>query len=537
MAELSPALLALAQAIGADRASDVAEVRAALESVPSDAAVTEAQADAAAALAQVAAITPGGVPDAHTVPYRDDTNALRWGTSTEVVARALDWRIAGDYGIDTTGATTHSAAEVQAWLDSGVAYAAGTIKCSGPVIIKDSADLHLVTWIYTGGPGAAVQVGDGSVLFRKRILLPAVIAGAKTNLGWAQVADSVGVKILNANACAIDGTRIANFETGLLVRGEGAGCAYNAIRVAHLDNNKINQDISADATGWSNENSYFIGRFSFESAEGALVAGTRCIRIQTAASIPNNNAWFGGSVEGNTAEYHLECAGGENRFMQMRWENGAAGCRVWWRSGGFRNVIDRGYDAHKINETYEAGANPADVLTGQGWRIRQSAGTQGVLQLENASSSVYPAITIMAAGAAQAGTDPATGYACRLTANMLSLKRSTEAFDRIQLDAQNSRLYFGNGASALTRYIGNLGTSSLAVNGGNWCPGADATLDLGLSSFRWRDAHLSRGIGVHGSTPPTAKPSVTGSRGGNAALASLLTALASYGLITDGTTA
>jgi hypothetical protein len=35
-------------------------------------------------------------------------------------------------------------------------------------------------------------------------------------------------------------------------------------------------------------------------------------------------------------------------------------------------------------------------------------------------------------------------------------------------------------------------------------------------------------------TPP-AKPTVTGSRGGNAALASLLTALASYGFITDGT--
>jgi hypothetical protein len=34
-----------------------------------------------------------------------------------------------------------------------------------------------------------------------------------------------------------------------------------------------------------------------------------------------------------------------------------------------------------------------------------------------------------------------------------------------------------------------------------------------------------------------AKPSVTGSRGGNAALASLLTALAAAGLITDNTTA
>ena len=38
-------------------------------------------------------------------------------------------------------------------------------------------------------------------------------------------------------------------------------------------------------------------------------------------------------------------------------------------------------------------------------------------------------------------------------------------------------------------------------------------------------------------TAPVAKPTVTGAKGGNAALASLLTALASYGLVTDSTTA
>lgn len=42
-------------------------------------------------------------------------------------------------------------------------------------------------------------------------------------------------------------------------------------------------------------------------------------------------------------------------------------------------------------------------------------------------------------------------------------------------------------------------------------------------------------VGFNG-TAPVAKPTVTGSRGGNAALASLLTALAAYGLVTDGTT-
>jgi hypothetical protein len=43
-------------------------------------------------------------------------------------------------------------------------------------------------------------------------------------------------------------------------------------------------------------------------------------------------------------------------------------------------------------------------------------------------------------------------------------------------------------------------------------------------------------VGFYGANP-AAKPTVTGSRGGNAALASLLTALATLGLITDSTTA
>ena len=46
----------------------------------------------------------------------------------------------------------------------------------------------------------------------------------------------------------------------------------------------------------------------------------------------------------------------------------------------------------------------------------------------------------------------------------------------------------------------------------------------------------SAGIGFFGATPVT-RPVAAGSRGGNAALASLLTALANLGLITDSTTA
>jgi hypothetical protein len=48
---------------------------------------------------------------------------------------------------------------------------------------------------------------------------------------------------------------------------------------------------------------------------------------------------------------------------------------------------------------------------------------------------------------------------------------------------------------------------------------------------------LSGSLGVWSATPPAAKPTVTGSRSDGTALASLLTALAAYGLIIDTSTA
>jgi hypothetical protein len=49
---------------------------------------------------------------------------------------------------------------------------------------------------------------------------------------------------------------------------------------------------------------------------------------------------------------------------------------------------------------------------------------------------------------------------------------------------------------------------------------------------------MANTLGVfNAASPPATRPVVSGAKGSNAALASLLTALASYGLVTDSTTA
>ena len=67
-------------------------------------------------------------------------------------------------------------------------------------------------------------------------------------------------------------------------------------------------------------------------------------------------------------------------------------------------------------------------------------------------------------------------------------------------------------------------------------PGAASTNAIVLGQSGTGGIQVNGNMGFN-STAPIAKPTVSGAKGGNAALASLLTALASYGLVTDTTTA
>ena len=85
-----------------------------------------------------------------------------------------------------------------------------------------------------------------------------------------------------------------------------------------------------------------------------------------------------------------------------------------------------------------------------------------------------------------------------------------------------------NGASG-TR---NGGDAYVKAGGGAT---ADGSVYIQDATANNRISVNSTGIGFH-NTSPIAKPTITGSRSSNAALASLLTALANYGLLTDSTT-
>jgi hypothetical protein len=98
----------------------------------------------------------------------------------------------------------------------------------------------------------------------------------------------------------------------------------------------------------------------------------------------------------------------------------------------------------------------------------------------------------------------------------------------------------GSGFSTMVIGTDNANMSIIGANGatGNLISfeGVDFKTLGGGFVFSWATAGPSVALSFNGETP-IVRPTVTGSRGGNAALASLLTALNDVGLITDGTSA
>lgn len=106
------------------------------------------------------------------------------------------------------------------------------------------------------------------------------------------------------------------------------------------------------------------------------------------------------------------------------------------------------------------------------------------------------------------------------------------AVDNVGGTASDAVLLLRGNASQSGNYLTTQtsGGSALTTIGTN----GELTVRQGTSTVRLQTD--GTGIGFFGVTP-VARPTVTGSRGGNAALASFLTAMANLGLITDSTTA
>lgn len=370
-------------------------------------------------------------------------------------------------------------------------WAAGEITTDQTLIVQSDADLRGLTINYTGST-VAVQLGSESEYTRRlHVVLPHVIAANKAGTGWAAVAGTTGVYAVNLDSCSsIEVPLIRGFAVGMLVYGSSRGCAYNTFNLGHLDNNQVNLRLSANASGWSNQNTFIGGRFSHNSAEGAQVSGVRHIdMVAGLANVINNNTWLGPSLEGLTPEYHVAFAGTVNVFVNARWE--ASPPRVIWQNATTRCLILWGYQAQSIVETFGTGASQNVIMASAvKWT---SSGTEPLFTIEHSGSSTAALLTMMDPGARAAGASPETAYRSRASSTDWRFKRAADGFARLILDGQDGRVWFGAGTADSTRYIGNLG-SNIAVVGSSFLFSAHNTYDLGSATFAPRYVYAGTAV-------------------------------------------
>lgn len=233
----------------------------------------------------------------------------------------------------------------------------------------------------------------------------------------------------------------------------------------------------------------FVPVSSFSNALSATI--TRAIGVQVRNSLNSGSGPL--AITGQAGVQVLALSGATNNTLVLLGQQAVP-------SGNF-GIYNASTDANYFGGNIGIGTtSPAARVHAAGNVTLAAWGTAGALYRADAA-------TITDSSTATSGT------ATNAVAN---------SFGRPTFAASNSTVTMTNAA---TVYIAN---SPLA--------GTNATLTNKYAL--WvddGDTRLDGNIGVLGATP-VARQTITGSRGGNAALANLLTALAAFGFITDSTT-
>jgi hypothetical protein len=149
----------------------------------------------------------------------------------------------------------------------------------------------------------------------------------QTSAAYNWETDGVGIDIVNVYGSYIDIREVTGYETNIRCRGaDSKGTACNEIHLGKIRNGMESLALTADGTGWCNENTFYGGAFMFGSD---LADFTNCAHIVvddiTEARL-NNNHFIRPSLESSetTAKAVVASAGGQCSLYMPRFEGSTA---------------------------------------------------------------------------------------------------------------------------------------------------------------------------------------------------------------------
>jgi hypothetical protein len=323
--------------------------------------------------------------------------------------------------------------------------------------LPDNSNVYMQGRFTSSSAGIAVLIGpaSGDETFRLNIQGLRVW---QTNTPHPE-AGTTGVVLRNLYECYIQFKQVDGFEYGIRLLGDATGCVYNEIHLGRTVDNKISLDLYTANNGWTNENHFYGGRFSWTSS---LHSDDTYIHvyIEDAFYIINNNRFYNLSLEGvdtsgENSPYSILCEGAYNYFNMFRFEMSSHVLKFTSNSShnvilygrGFWGPVDIG-DQEYIDEGVYNKAHGASVTELHG------GSTSGVLRLLNHSSAAYPLMKFLnttgadtggvtGSGQVQATSD---GVATRVVAGTVSDANFTvDTNGLLAIDSSNGRLYFRYG--------------------------------------------------------------------------------------------
>lgn len=427
----------------------------------------------------------------------------------------------------------------------------GRFRSASTLVLSSHADLSCMI-LESSATDIAIDVraNDYGYLSRKNIIIGDVVNLNKASGDKWVNTSATGVRTVNLNRCFIKFNRIQGFAVGLDEYAQGnKGSAYNRYELGQFDNNKIQHMLGGEngatvgTSSWVNQNKHDGGSYSHLSAEGSNIPDCHHLYIQPRLYAVNGNTFNNPSFENNACDFHVVNGGRFNYINQGRWEiqGGTPKVKYVCETGsasvanhGTRNEIIGGYEAAAIQFTYEGtGSVFNNVLDTQSRSYFAMDTASGGKRYSNRFSNTEAVFSIFEGATKRLDAYAPNEWTFAFSANKISGKRTDDEYSRIEVDSQNGYLRLGSGSSAQMALLYGSGTEFYSNR--SFMPTNTESQDIGKASAKWGNIHLSGSVGFFGSSPPTSKPVVNGSVGGNAALASLLTALASMGLIDNQT--
>lgn len=157
--------------------------------------------------------------------------------------------------------------------------------------------------------------------------------------------DRTGIEVINIRNSILKLSSIG-FRRNILANAKNnhPNC-YNKYFLNLLDTGKIQLELTCSADGWTNENIFFGGNFSYYS--GKDTTDCVCVKIDSIDYRLNNNKFYGCSFE----DYNMKATsiyignGANNSFYDCRYEGAK---KVTFESNSMYNLLSFGWDLEKI---------------------------------------------------------------------------------------------------------------------------------------------------------------------------------------------